>query len=382
MIKMPWDDATCPNVMVEITDACNINCRFCYKRKGASMKSISRVRQDIEDAKKLRELHTVTISGGEPTLHPELCQIIEIIKNYGFHVFLLTNGVLIDKEYMQRLKKAGLDSILFHVDIGQNRPDLPEYPKFDDIKARLGQLVQTASLLGVDVSISLTLYDNYDEELENYSKFFFESEDITFLFIARGADPKHIFLKLSEAREKSGVVPDGNYGKESTQKIIDFYQNNYDIEPFSYIPARAEKHLIWISYFVPIIYNKHKKKLFKIQSNLIDSWLMEIPRVISGRYMHKTKQNSAITLLRTFFNSLSTLRPVYFARFLLNLLSPCARLRHKMIVYDNGPIITKEGNLAYCEYCPTAIVRNNKLLTCCTSDYSDSCETEKYNYGN
>lgn len=376
MIKMPWNNTTCPNVMIEITDACNLNCHVCYKKKGTSLKSLSSIRRDLETAMKLRKLHTVTISGGEPTLHPELYQIVEMIKRYGFHVFLLTNGILIDEVCIQKLKEVGLDSILFHVDLGQNRPDLPSAPTFHDIQVRLKKLTQMASSYGLDVSISLTLYDN-NTELLNYSKFFFDSENITFLFIARGVDPKSLFSQFTELGEKNKVAVVGNTGKKGVQKIIEFYQNNYSIEPFAYIPGLNGKNTVWISYFVPIIYNKHGKRLFKIKSNFIDSWLMEIPRLTSGKYIHKTKQNIMLTLLRTFLNSLATFRPFYFVNFLQYLLSFDAKLRHKMIVYDNGPVIEDKGQLIYCEYCPTAIVRDDKLLACCTADYGFSQKKEK-----
>jgi MoaA/NifB/PqqE/SkfB family radical SAM enzyme len=32
MIKMPWNNETAPNVMLEVTDACNVTCRACYKK--------------------------------------------------------------------------------------------------------------------------------------------------------------------------------------------------------------------------------------------------------------------------------------------------------------------------------------------------------------
>jgi len=376
MIKMPWNNTTCPNVMIEITDACNLDCRVCYKKKGTSFKSLSSIRQDIETAMKLRKLHTVTISGGEPTLHPELYQIVKMMKHYGFHVFLLTNGVLIDETYVQKLKEAGLDSILFHVDLGQNRPDLPTTPNFNAIKLRLQELTQIASSFGLDVSMSLTLYDN-GKQLLDYSKFFFDSEEITFLFIARGVDPKSLFSRPNESGEENKATIFDNAGAKGIKNIIEFYHNNYGIEPFSYIPGLNGKDTVWLSYFVPIIYSEHGNRLFKIKSNFVDAWLMEIPRIISGKYIHKTKQNSTITLLRTFFNSMATFRPFYFFQFLFSLTHTGAKLRHKMIVYDNGPVIDDKGQLIYCEYCPTAIVRNDKLLTCCTADYGLSEKIEK-----
>ena len=104
MIKMPWGENSSPNVVLEVTDACNITCRMCFKKKGTIIKSIPQIQRDIETAMRIRKLHTMTISGGEPTLHPDLCEIVALMKQHRLHVFLLTNGVLIDEDYIIRLQ--------------------------------------------------------------------------------------------------------------------------------------------------------------------------------------------------------------------------------------------------------------------------------------
>lgn len=367
MIRLPWNDTNGPGVMLEVTDACNIDCRVCYRTRGTSFKSLSRVEVELITAIKLRSLHTVAISGGEPTLHPELCQIVEMIKRHGFHVFLLTNGVLIDQQYLQRLKDSGLDSILFHVDCGQDRPDLPAPPTFTDVQIRLKELTRMASSFAIDVSISLTLYD--DEALADYSRFFFDSEDITFLFIARAIDVRQLSLKVNEAAKKERAGLTARTDKSTVERIAEFYEQEYGIEPFAFIPSSDEKYTTWLSFFIPIVYSKHGNTLFRIRSNFVDSWLLEIPRIVLGRYIHKTKQNFVITLLRTLLNGLSTLRLYYSARFLSRALSPGAKLKHKMIVYDHGPVVEEGGKLIHCKYCPTATIRDGKVLPCCTADY-------------
>ncbi len=368
MIKMPWRAHNSPNVMLEVTDACNITCQMCYKKEGTIIKSIPQIQRDIETAMRVRRLHTMTISGGEPTLHPELCRIVAMIKRYGLHVFLLTNGVLIDEDYLSRLKKSGLDSILFHVDMGQTRPDLPVNPSFSDIQVRLKQLTEMANSHELDVSISLTLYDDDQETLSNFSRFFFDSEEITFLFIARGIDPRNLLLQLADSERTNVAISAASGVTHGTQRVIDYYTVKHDIEPFAFLPASDGKRTVWISYFVPIIYTKTNIILFNIQANYLDLWLMEIPRIFSGHYIHKTKQNSAVTLLRVVVNGLTTFRLRQLVQFLAQSLSADNKLRHKMIVYDDGPIV-ENGRLIACKDCPTAIVRDDKVLRCCTADY-------------
>src|SRR5437879_7526214 len=67
---------------------------------------------------KLGELGTsvVTISGGEPLLHPELDEIIRRIRRHGIIAGLITNGYLLTPERIARLNRAGLDHLQISID--------------------------------------------------------------------------------------------------------------------------------------------------------------------------------------------------------------------------------------------------------------------------
>jgi MoaA/NifB/PqqE/SkfB family radical SAM enzyme len=67
---------------------------------------------------KLGELGTsvVTISGGEPLLHPELDEVIRRIRHNGMVAGLITNGYLLVAERIQRLNKAGLEWLQISID--------------------------------------------------------------------------------------------------------------------------------------------------------------------------------------------------------------------------------------------------------------------------
>src|ERR1700758_3674741 len=67
---------------------------------------------------KLGELGTsvVTISGGEPLLHPELDDVIRRIRHNGMVAGLITNGYLLVAERIQRLNKAGLEWLQISID--------------------------------------------------------------------------------------------------------------------------------------------------------------------------------------------------------------------------------------------------------------------------
>lgn len=360
MIRMPWTNETAPNVMIEVVDACNVKCRVCYRKLNKNLRSLEQISKDLDDASRLRGLHTVTLTGGEPSLHPELPSIVRMVKERGFHCFLLTNGLLTDEAMLSTLKEAGLDSILFHVDTGQRRRDLPETPAFADVTRRLDELIAMASALRLDVSISTILYEPGDEH--PISSYFLNHPDVTFLFLSKAVDAPVFFAP--------GQAPPAS--SEDMRRITDYFQSTHRLEPFSHIPAQNGNPPVWISYFVPVLFpkrNSAKKRMLRYRSTWMDASLMNLARRIKGTHIHKTTQNPLVTRLRIALNAPTSPRILESWLFLLRSLLPGRSLRHKMIVYDDGPFHHPVDGIQHCEYCPTAIVRNGKLLACCTADY-------------
>jgi MoaA/NifB/PqqE/SkfB family radical SAM enzyme len=58
----------------------------------------------------------ITISGGEPLLHPELDEIIHRIRKRGMIAGLITNGYLLVAERIERLNRAGLEWLQISID--------------------------------------------------------------------------------------------------------------------------------------------------------------------------------------------------------------------------------------------------------------------------
>ena len=63
----------------------------------------------------------ITISGGEPLLHPDLDAIIARIRKNGMLAGLITNGYLLMAERIERLNRAGLEYLQISID--NVRPD-------------------------------------------------------------------------------------------------------------------------------------------------------------------------------------------------------------------------------------------------------------------
>jgi MoaA/NifB/PqqE/SkfB family radical SAM enzyme len=98
------------------TRRCNLACEYCNEYDDFS-KAVP-TEAMFQRVDKLAALGTsvITISGGEPLLHPELDEIIRRIRKRGMIAGLITNGYLLVAERMQRLNRAGLEWLQISID--------------------------------------------------------------------------------------------------------------------------------------------------------------------------------------------------------------------------------------------------------------------------
>ena len=95
---------------------CNLSCAYCNEYDDVSKPVPVETMYGRID--RLAEFGTtiITISGGEPLLHPELDLIIERIRKNGIIAGMITNGYLLTAERIHRLNKAGLDHLQISID--------------------------------------------------------------------------------------------------------------------------------------------------------------------------------------------------------------------------------------------------------------------------
>jgi MoaA/NifB/PqqE/SkfB family radical SAM enzyme len=95
---------------------CNLSCSYCNEYDAVSKPvPLETIFQRIDH---LASLGTtiVTVSGGEPLLHPELDDIIRHIRQHGMIAGLITNGYLLTADRIGRLNRAGLEHLQISID--------------------------------------------------------------------------------------------------------------------------------------------------------------------------------------------------------------------------------------------------------------------------
>lgn len=101
--------------MIEPTLECNIKCKFCYHLHKYDIwkdtrKSFDQMTKEI-DAGKARGNEWMDITGGEPTIHQEICDIVKYAKDQGLKVCIITNGI-VSQTKSDELIKFGIDEFL------------------------------------------------------------------------------------------------------------------------------------------------------------------------------------------------------------------------------------------------------------------------------
>jgi len=98
------------------TRRCNLTCTYCNEYDRTSPPVDTDVLLNRVDL--LAKLGTaiVTMSGGEPLLHPDLDRLIRRVRERGMIAGLITNGYLLTENRIERLNRAGLDHLQISID--------------------------------------------------------------------------------------------------------------------------------------------------------------------------------------------------------------------------------------------------------------------------
>lgn len=98
------------NLTLELTPVCNFKCVMCYVRRSPKGVNLLSGESWLEIARQAKEMGAlnVTITGGEPLLHPEFWEIYRELNQMGFLITLLSNGSLIDEGVMEKFRQFGL----------------------------------------------------------------------------------------------------------------------------------------------------------------------------------------------------------------------------------------------------------------------------------
>jgi len=123
LFRLPWTASDNAMTWLEPTRRCNITCDACFVENDRnSDKTLEQIRHELEVMLRLRKCDAMLIAGGEPLVHPQIVEIVRLVRDFRVKPVVVTNGVRLDRTLLRELKRAGAHGFTLHVDSHQARP--------------------------------------------------------------------------------------------------------------------------------------------------------------------------------------------------------------------------------------------------------------------
>jgi MoaA/NifB/PqqE/SkfB family radical SAM enzyme len=139
-------------VHLVVTRRCNLACAYCNEYDRVSQPVPLPLLRSRADRLAALGTTAVTLSGGEPLMHPELDLLVAHLRAQDMFATLITNGYYLSREWIERLNRAGLDHLQISID--NVEPDLVSRKSLRLLEPKLRWL---AELRNFSVSINSVL---------------------------------------------------------------------------------------------------------------------------------------------------------------------------------------------------------------------------------
>jgi radical SAM protein with 4Fe4S-binding SPASM domain len=148
----PSPDPSLRYLELQVTSRCNLRCKHCYIGDSAPAElSAAQIRSTLKEFEEMQGLR-VLITGGEPLLHSRFDEINEMLPDLFLRKVLFTNGVLLRKDMLARLK---VHEIQVSIDGMRAAHDSLRGPGTFDIAL---DTIRRALDTGFDVSVSTMVH--------------------------------------------------------------------------------------------------------------------------------------------------------------------------------------------------------------------------------
>jgi hypothetical protein len=354
----PWKPALemVPHLTIETNMTCNFRCRTCYNHNRQYVKPLASIKEEIDLGLKLRKADTITLLGGEPTMHPELTGVIRYIKKKGVVAQMLTNGFILLGEHgitlLQQLKDSGLDRILLHIDGGQNA-----YP---DPVASIHTFLKMTSSIGLLTSLSWTIYPETQGRVPDLIREFSQYPHFDGLLCVIEKD---VDRAIQPGYRKNGHA--------TMQKEYVALQRSLQLQPSEYLPSSLDdadvKWLIYLYYL-----NASTMETFFVSPRLTRLYRKLYLRVRQQELFGVPPMRRAPALTVVMLGLIECLISPGRTKSFMRLLKKSGWTRmiryQYMGIQDVPEFDNDKGGLALCYHCPDATVRNGKITPVCLAD--------------
>ena len=221
-IYIPQDIGLVSNnayLSVVATNKCNRNCPYCINGDTDHSRSIP-IRKMTKYVSELVNRYTVKeaiILGGEPTLHPDICNVIHGLKYAGIEIVrLTTNGIALTDQLLTDMVTYGL----YGLNLSFHNEDFITYE-------RLSQIYALCKKLGIKLRINTNIWRGNHDTVSEFLDFYQTITDKCDEVRVSNIIPKDTFSVNPKNDEKAAqmILPDFVYNK-FFQDLCDYYSQN------------------------------------------------------------------------------------------------------------------------------------------------------------
>jgi MoaA/NifB/PqqE/SkfB family radical SAM enzyme len=184
---------------IQVVRHCNHFCGFCSNPSTPWVHDFATMRELVDDFVR-RHYFGVILTGGEPSLHPELPQIVAYARERGLHVRMITNGTQLAEPALAReLRAAGLQ--LVHVSVYSVRPEVEaELRGVPGTLERAFAAIDNALSVGIEVNINSVINALNADHLHENVEHFIEHHPGVRHFVWNNLDPSMGRAEVNQAR--------------------------------------------------------------------------------------------------------------------------------------------------------------------------------------
>ncbi|MBN2641309.1 MAG: radical SAM protein [Victivallales bacterium] len=368
---LPWSADRVPHGVLDINRGCNIICRACYNEAAPHNKTLDEIRDELDIMIKLRRIDSLALAGGEVMLHPQLPEIVKMIKQRGITVEIFTNGLLLDDAMSMKLSAAGADLIFLHIEPSQQRTDLPDSSSFEDCRKLIEQKTRLICSYGMETGVVFTACDEL--ELPQFADLVVSIPGITYLLVTLCRNNSQIdWVEGDIIAGMSGQIGSGKVSSEvpCIASVVKWFQKNYRLRPFARVGSNLDKmDTRWLSFLTGVVNLPDGKKYYaSCHTGLIEKIYLQIYYCFKRRYPFYTHQNALQFRMQLLLNAFSGGCLFGNLKLLTYSLRRKAKLRALRILLQQPAEVIDNGTVVHCRNCPDATVKNGRLVPLCLAD--------------
>lgn len=190
-----------------VNRACNLRCKWCYAQETGFKKENDmplKMAKDLVDICSDIGIKHITLIGGEPTIYPNLLELIEYSRSKNMRCGFVTNGIALkDKALVLALIEKGMKS--FSVSLkGENQDaflSITGCDAFDTVRSGVENCLRSGATVTISMVLTKDNIPGFLEAVKVFSDLGVSNFRFSFCYEFNTSDEYHMYLSDADPRE-------------------------------------------------------------------------------------------------------------------------------------------------------------------------------------